>query len=109
MLTFVALTLFHLACFSRVLMTATELPSFNGAVVDITVDAQRALGVLGFSKEGCATITTLCFVDPGVECPLIQHELTEEEIGSLSLNGPKRLTSGIALRGKTERAVCGVN
>lgn len=90
-------------------MTAIELPSFNGAVVDITVNAQPALGVLGFSREGCATITTLCFVEPGAECPLIQHELRETEIESLALNGPKRLTSRIALRSATERMVCGVN
>lgn len=79
-------------------MTALDLPSFNGAVVAISLDAQPALGVLGFSPKGCATITTLCFVNPGVECPLIQRELSEDEIESLSLSGPKRLTSSIALR-----------
>lgn len=87
-------------------MQAVELPAFNGAVVDITVDAQKALGVLGVSQTGCATITTLCFVDPGEECPLLQHELSEAEIESLSLDGPKRLASRIALRGAAGRMVC---
>lgn len=78
-------------------MTRQDLQQFSGSAVDIRIDGAEALGILFFAETGEAYVTSLCYLQPGLECPVIQHVLSDEELQSLSRKSHNQLLSRINL------------
>lgn len=75
----------------------TLLRRYRGASVKLQVNGTSASGVLCFAEDGSPFIASLCFTQGGSECPLFSHLLEDHEIATLRRNGPRHLTSAIAI------------
>lgn len=73
------------------------LRRYRGAAVKLQVNGTSASGVLCFAENGSPFIASLCFTQGDSECPLFSHVLEDHEIATLRRNGPRHLTSAIAI------------
>lgn len=78
-------------------MTLSELYLFNGSSIQMQIDGKDALGILFFAETGEVYVTSLCYLEPGRECPVIQHVLSDEEMQSVSRKSHNQLLSKIQL------------
>ncbi len=78
-------------------MSPEALRPCSGYSVSIRVNDKAALGVLRFDKEDRPCITSLCFLTPDSECPVLSRPLSAPEIESLKDLGNCHLDSSITL------------
>lgn len=78
-------------------MPHSFLRRYRGASVRLHINGKSASGVLGFGEDGSPVLASLCFSHGHSEGPLFSHVLAEHEIATLRHNGPRRLTSSIAI------------
>ncbi len=75
----------------------TLLRRYRGAAVGLHINGISAAGVLCLAEDGAPFLGSLCFTTGDSECPLFSHALADHEIATLRRNGPRRLTSAIAI------------